>query len=225
MGLKPILLSLLLTSAGIVLYFLRRGNEDRMSPALLHVLERITNKNLATGGLRKELKRIVEVRDNIIRDEFDSEIENSCFLELSEQSSTEKLWPTIATELDYCIPNGLTKDEFVKLLHERELDSSTAISQFVAVPHIIIDGNRKFKIILVRAIQGVNFGMLSPSVKAIFIIIGTRDMRNLHLRALAAIAQIVQHHDFERRWLSARDHRELKDLLLLSKRIRYYGGK
>ena len=49
---------------------------------------------------------------------------------------------------------------------------------------------------------------------------GTRDKRNFHLRALAAIAQTVQAKDFERRWLSARNEQALRDIMLLSSRDR-----
>ncbi len=45
-------------------------------------------------------------------------------------------------------------------------------------------------------------------------------MRNLHLKALAAIAHIVQHPEFENRWATAKTEDQLKDILLLSERVR-----
>jgi mannitol/fructose-specific phosphotransferase system IIA component (Ntr-type) len=45
-------------------------------------------------------------------------------------------------------------------------------------------------------------------------------MRHLHLKALAAIAHIVQHPEFEKRWTTAKNEDQLKDILLLSERIR-----
>ena len=52
------------------------------------------------------------------------------------------------------------------------------------------------------------------------VLVGTRDERNFHLRALAAIAQTAQAKDFERRWLSARNPQALRDIMLLSTRAR-----
>lgn len=53
-----------------------------------------------------------------------------------------------------------------------------------------------------------------------FMLIGTLDERSFHLQALAAIAQIVHHPEFEWLWLNARDEDQLRDILLLSNRRR-----
>jgi mannitol/fructose-specific phosphotransferase system IIA component (Ntr-type) len=57
-------------------------------------------------------------------------------------------------------------------------------------------------------------------VKAVFVIMGTRDERRLHLQALAAIAQIIQSPDFDERWGDARNENHLRDVMLLSDRRR-----
>ncbi|NQT32778.1 MAG: PTS sugar transporter subunit IIA, partial [Candidatus Omnitrophica bacterium] len=48
----------------------------------------------------------------------------------------------------------------------------------------------------------------------------TRDERNFHLRALSAIAQIVQDPRFEKKWMKARSKEALRDIVLLGKRKR-----
>jgi mannitol/fructose-specific phosphotransferase system IIA component (Ntr-type) len=53
-----------------------------------------------------------------------------------------------------------------------------------------------------------------------FVLAGSRDERNYHLRALMAIAQIAQESDFEKRWLAARDAEAIRNLILLSTRKR-----
>jgi mannitol/fructose-specific phosphotransferase system IIA component (Ntr-type) len=58
-------------------------------------------------------------------------------------------------------------------------------------------------------------------VYILFVLVGTRDERNFHLQALAAIAQTVQEKDFDKKWLNARNEQELKDLVLLAERRRY----
>ena len=106
------------------------------------------------------------------------------------------------------------------LLEEREAESSTAISDFVAIPHVILEGEKTFRMAIVRAREGIFFNENHPNVRSAFILMGTMDLRNLHLRALAAIAQVVQNEGFEENWLSLKNEREIKDLLLLSKRRR-----
>ncbi len=53
-----------------------------------------------------------------------------------------------------------------------------------------------------------------------FALVGSRDERNYHLRALMAIAHIAQEEGFEDRWLSAPEAEGLRDICLLSDRKR-----
>ncbi|MDA3925744.1 MAG: amino acid permease [Kiritimatiellae bacterium] len=219
MGIQPILISLLFILAGVVLYFVRRAKSDMVSPALLHLVQRITNKEMISGDLSSELRDIVENRDGIVKDEFDLIVEESSYLELDKSIDIEELWKHIAAKLHTSLPQH-SEEQIATLLREREADGSTAISSYVAVPHIIVKGDTAFKILFIRAPQGICFSDEHPSVKAVFVLIGTKDMRRLHLRALAGIAQVVQGDDFEKSWNSARSHRGLKDLFLVSKRKR-----
>ncbi|MBN1308885.1 MAG: amino acid permease [Chitinispirillaceae bacterium] len=220
MGLQPVLFSLAFVSAGVLLYFIRRKKADPMSPALIHLLQRITNKALVTEGLQKELRTIVEDRDAITRDEFDRAVEQSCFVELDGAASLDDLWNAVSGNLCACFSLQISLEDIVELLRERENESSTAISDFVAIPHVIMGGEQQFHLVLVRSRQGIRFNDEHGAIHAVFILFGSKDMRNLHLRALAAIAQVVQHPSFSKRWMKGKGHQDLKDLLLLSKRHR-----
>jgi len=220
MGIQPMLISLIFISAGVLLYLIRKKSLERVSPALLHVVERLTNRKLVTEGLKEELRGIIEARDNIIRDEFDQAVEAASFLDLKETVTLEELWEQAATVLHKEQLMNIPEKEIAHLLDEREQESSTAISSFVAIPHIILDRDLDFGILLVRSSEGIDFGAGHPSVKALFVLVGTQEKRNLHLKALAAIAQIVQQSGFEKQWLNARKGRDIKDLILLSNRKR-----
>jgi len=74
--------------------------------------------------------------------------------------------------------------------------------------------------LLARAKEGVYFSEQAPKVHAVFVLAGTKDERNFHLRALAAIAQIVQERKFEEKWLKAKSIESLRDLILLGERRR-----
>jgi mannitol/fructose-specific phosphotransferase system IIA component (Ntr-type) len=64
------------------------------------------------------------------------------------------------------------------------------------------------------------FSELNPPVKTAFVLIGSPDERNYHLRALMIIAHIVQEPDFKARWSRARNVEQLRDIILLSTRER-----
>jgi mannitol/fructose-specific phosphotransferase system IIA component (Ntr-type) len=74
----------------------------------------------------------------------------------------------------------------------------------------------------VRCREGVRFSKEREHVKAVFILIGTRGERHLHLQTLAAIAQIMQDESFEERWAKAKGGTGLRDVLLLSARKRVH---
>jgi mannitol/fructose-specific phosphotransferase system IIA component (Ntr-type) len=107
------------------------------------------------------------------------------------------------------------------LLREREEESHTVIRTGLAIPHIVIEGKGKFCMLLARARKGIVFPHSPDPVHTVFMLVGTRDERNFHLRALAAIAQIAQGRDFDKKWLTARNPEELRDIMLLAERKRF----
>ena len=86
--------------------------------------------------------------------------------------------------------------ELNTLLHEREAESTTAIHDGLAIPHIVIEGASAFEIVVVRSREGINYGSDIPPVHIVFALAGSKNERNFHLQALMAIAQIVQNNEF-----------------------------
>lgn len=213
----------LLISAGLVLvaflvyWFYGRGRAGG-EYALLHVIERLTARELVTRTLEIELKGIIRERDRIVADRFDHVVEACPVLDVDEPLSLDQL-ATRAAEL--LAPRvGVHRQKLYYQLLDRESEDSTALSPTLAIPHVIIEGTCKFDILIARSRSGVHFSEAAPAVAAVFFIVGTRDERNFHLQALAAIAQIAREPDFDRRWLAARDAEALRDLVLLGKRRR-----
>ncbi|MBC8390660.1 MAG: PTS sugar transporter subunit IIA, partial [Actinobacteria bacterium] len=102
----------------------------------------------------------------------------------------------------------------------REKESSTLITENIAMPNIIINEKSFFDILMVRCKKGIIFPSSESKIIAAFFIIGTRDKRNMLLRAHTFISQIIAEPDFERIWMEAKDERALQDIILLGKRIR-----
>ncbi|MBN2829146.1 MAG: amino acid permease [Candidatus Cloacimonetes bacterium] len=218
MGLKAILISVGLIVIGFMVYMLYGRKRSNQEYALLHLVERIVNKKLTGYNLESELKDILYQRDEIDKDGFDYLIEKAVVLDIKEQLTLKELFSRIANTMSTQV--DLSREQIQNSLWEREEQSPTALTPFLAVPHLILEGENRFQIILVRTIKGTIYNEQYQAVKAIFVLAGTMDRRNNHLRALASIAQVVHHKDFEKKWLSARGSQELKDLVLLSDRKR-----
>ena len=184
----------------------------------MHVVERVTDRELKTVTLENELRDILLERDDIIGDRFDRLIKECEILDVQGRRSAEKIFRQVSTIL----AEKLETDEFVlfeKFLH-REAEGGTVVQPGFAIPHIIVEGENKFDILLVRARDGIDFSHAPDPVRIMFILAGSKDERNYHLRALMAIAQVAQEKQFEQRWLAARDTETLRNLILLYKRKR-----
>ena len=218
MGMEALIASLVLVICGLFIYWFYGRIRTNSEYALLHLIERITNKEFTGRGLESELKEIVKERDEIVEDRFDKLINKAFVLDCEDVLTMDKLFKIISKQAS----KELDIDEkiiFEKLM-EREGESTTAITPTLAIPHIVIEGSEKFTLVLARCSKGIKFSDTAPVIKTVFALIGTKDERNFHLRALSAIAQVVQDKDFESNWIKAKGVEDLKDSILLINRKR-----
>jgi amino acid transporter/mannitol/fructose-specific phosphotransferase system IIA component (Ntr-type) len=203
---------------GFITYWIYGRIRSGREFALLHIIERITAKELTTRSLESELKEIIRERDDIVKDRFDNLIEKAIVMDIAGPLKAAEFFAMVADEMADRL--GIEKAIMMKLLHDREKDSSTVLTPCLAIPHIVLGGEGKFEILLARCRDGVEFSESAPNIRAIFVLAGSRDERNFHLRALAGLAQIVQDAHFEEKWVKAKGREDLRDLILLGKRRR-----
>jgi len=218
MGEAAFAVSASLVAVGFLVYWIYGRPRVRQESALLHLIERITARELVTGTLESELKEVIRQRDQIVLDRFDEIVEQSVVVDVEESMDKDGLFATVSDELAPRL--GLKREKLLEKLLARERESSTVISPGLAVPHVVVEGEGLFEIALARSRAGFDFGEGKRQVHSVFVLVGSRDERNFHLRALSAIAQIVQERDFEKRWLAARTPQGLRDLVLLGERTR-----
>ena len=218
MGRVPLLITgaFIAVSAAWFAFYVRR-HVSRAS-AVMHVVERVTDHELKTVTLENELRDILLQRDDIIEDRFDELIRECEIIDIQGRMHSDAIFRQASKLLE----PRLDISEYVlyeKFLH-REAEGGTVVQPGFAIPHIVVEGNKKFDVLLVRARDGIEFPDAPEPVKIIFVMAGSRDERNYHLRALMAIAQIAQEKDFEKRWFAARDKAAIRNLILLSARKR-----
>lgn len=210
-------LSLLLLSLGVYFFYGKKRSEQEY--ALLHIVEKILDKNLTTHNLEIELREIIRARDDIGVDEFDDLVERARVLDISETIELQELIKKISQELE--IITGLDSKTTYDILSNKEKESTSVVSDFVAIPHIILEGSQEFNLLMVRCQKGIRFSDDAPMVKAIFVFSGMKENVLFHLKVLASIAYIIQEENFNSQWIEAKNENYLKDLLLLSRRKRF----
>ena len=218
MGETSFIISALLIVVAFSIYWFYGKAKEKKESALLHVIQRLTAKELVTGTLEAELKEIIRERDEIVEDRFDRIIEKCLVLDVDEPLAADAFFKQVAEKLSDRLQTKAPALHAAFL--EREKESTTVLRPGLAVPHIVIDGEKTFDILLARCRPGIRFSDDTPAVHAAFVLVGTKDERNFHLRALSDIAQIVSESHFEKRWTAARSQQALRDIVLLGKRRR-----
>ncbi len=120
------------------------------------------------------------------------------------------LFKTASKEMEF---KTINKEEIFDKLVKREESSSTALSPYFAIPHIIVEEKDTFKLLIVRSKKGIIFTDKKTDIHAMFFLIGSIDQRHFHLVVLSALAQIVQAPSFEREWQAAKNANEIRQLI------------
>lgn len=201
-----------------LLWFYKRVKADRKY-ALMYMIEKITPKELTGRNLRHDLKEIIYGKNQNVKDHFDEIVEKSVFLDIKKETLINDLLllisKTAAPKLN--IPE---KTIYNKLILKEE-EYTSIINHHLAIPHILVDAPGTFFILAARCKKGVIFPRVNTSINTIFAIVGSKDQRLYHLKALAAIAQITREADFEKKWLEAKDEEGLRKIILSAERKRY----
>ena len=218
MGTVPLLVTGLFLLVGVAWYVFYVGTRIARESALVYLVKGIVSRDIYRSRLEEELKQIALERDEVVHDRFDQLISACEILDLPGSVTADELFARSAAALAPRL--GMREADLLDALRQREAQSSTVIQPGLAIPHLIIDGTRRFDVLLVRCRDGAVFPGRAQPVHAAFILVGTRDERNYHLRALMAIAHIVQEDGFLDRWRAAPSVEHLRDIVLLSGRQR-----
>lgn len=219
MGLSVILISCGLVLSGTIFYLFYGRKKYNQEYALLDFISRILNRKFVSDNLNSELKQILSERDDIEFDRFDHLVNDAVYQDLDGCLNRTELFQKIADSLSKRM--NIPADKLYQLLENRETETSTAITDFIAVPHIVVKGKNLFEMAIIRCKKGVRFSDKHPAVKAIFVLAGSADERNFHLKALSAIAQISMRSDFQKLWMLAGNTNELRDIIHLAERHRH----
>jgi len=218
LGSVPLLVAAGILGLGLLWYVLYVRRRVVRESALTHLAQRIASRAFASHDLEAELAEIVHERDGAIEDRFDRLVGQSIVLDLPPGLSRNDLFHRVGEELGPRLE--VPADDIERLLREREHANSTIIRPGLAIPHIVVDVEGHFDVLLVRSRDGVEFVADAEPVHAMFVLIGSPDQRNYHLRALMAVAEIAQTPHFDRRWRRAVDIEALRQFVLRAKRRR-----
>jgi Trk K+ transport system NAD-binding subunit/mannitol/fructose-specific phosphotransferase system IIA component (Ntr-type) len=198
------------TTAALREITLRFGRHE--DQAALNLIEKAVPEQLKKNGVKPYLI------ENGHRDRFDLLVEKAVVADLKQEMDKNAFFELAAKQISKQVKSSAST--LFEMFSQRENEITTVLAPGLAIPHIIIEGENQFGMLIVRNKKGIIFSPQAPRVHAAFVLVGTRDERRFHLEALSAIAKIVMDPRFDHRWLRARSAKALKELLLNAERDR-----
>lgn len=226
MGIKPIITASLFILFSMIWYMIFVKKHMTRKSALVHMVEKLVHSEIVTTmeDLEDELLDILIDRDEVEEDRFSDIIRKSLVLDLRAPMDRDELFTLIASQVSQRW--HIDKTVIHEKLHLREESAETLIYPGIAlphaIPHVIVEGENLFDIVLVRNKEGIRWNEQGIEVHTAFCLIGSKDERDFHLKALMSIAQILQSPGFMEDWENAQTSEELRTIMLLAKR-RYIG--
>ncbi len=186
--------------------------------AIIHVIKRMMDERIVKSFLEDELREIVLNRDNIEQDDFDQLVKQAAVFDIDHSINFDSLLSITIGDIAKRV--NLDESEIYKRFYDRQKELNTALTPFIAVPHIVTDDNSEMFLVLVRCKDGIKFSEEEDSVKAAFLFGGPYNMRTFHLKILSSIAEIASEEDFPEKWLKAKKEEDLKNLFIMNSRKR-----
>lgn len=218
MDLLPLVTTVVFLLGSVLWYVIYVRTKVRRESALVYMVKSAVSKEIYRSELEEELKQIAFERDQIVRDRFDDIVHRCDILDLPNPTTSDEMFRLSANMLSK--RTGMDSQKLFEMLQQREAASSTVVEPGLAIPHVIIPGEKVFEMVIIRCKEGIRFEGHEEPVRTVFVLAGSADERNFHLRALMAIANVVQERGFRQRWMQAADVEHLRDILLLSGRKR-----
>ncbi|MCB2191935.1 MAG: amino acid permease [Deltaproteobacteria bacterium] len=218
MGWQALIISLLLVFSGLGFYWVYGRIRYEREYALMHLVKRITDRDLVNGGLEDELRGIVRERDQLCWDEFDQAVKRAEVIEVRGADNGDEVLARIAVEGARRF--GLDAGWLGQALKKHQMAQATELVPGVAISDAALSGSGEVELIMARVEPAVALSPNQSPCFAMFVVLFSPDNRGAYLRTLSAIAQTAGNPSFADHWRSAQDAARLRDIMLIAKRQR-----
>lgn len=233
LGWLPSLFTGGVTVAGFVWYRVYARGRVKRGGAIFHVFAHLGEQRFE--GLDRELRIILKEKGLRRDDPFGDVVAGAAAIDVGgPHPDFDEITRQASRRLAQTL--HLTENDLVAGFEDGTRLGSTPVAAGAALPHILLPGVDRPRLVLVRCTAGVHIEAdeLPPEysdhglIRAFFFLISPERDPGQHLRILAKIAGRVDDADFMAQWLSARTRQELKEVLLrderfLSLRLRHQG--
>ena len=127
-------------------------------------------------------------------------------------------WPAIQELVDHLVSAGAIpeagQDSILESFRDREDQCSTGVGGGIAIPHAFSEHVGEVTAIFGRSPEGIEFGALDDEpVHYVVLFVVPAEQYTLHLRALAAIAKVLNNEEVRGQLVTAEGEASILDVL------------
>lgn len=216
MGWMATVFALSMVFTGILWYAVYAHGRAEHAVAIMRVLERIAEQLLsresAGPALDRELRQIMKEKGLRPEDPFAEVVLRARFVDVPDGAE----WDDVMRDA----VEGLAKEypqheEALKTgLIEAGRHGETPAADGIALPHILLEGIDRYELVVARSRRGLHFPGVGTPIHAVFVLLGSKDDPQQHLRMLAGIARRAEEPSFLTSWHEADDTETLRAILV-----------
>ena len=222
MGWLPILFTFGLIALGTFWYFYYARDKVVRDGAIYHIFARLGERRFE--GLDHELRGILKEKGLRDEDPFDILVARASVIEIKPKQTFSDVVHKATTLLEKRLPiSAEVMSE--RIMHGTRI-GATPVAHGAALPHLRLANIQQHEMVIVRSKKGilVDFNkphstnieedVLNEPIFAFFFLVSPDDNAGQHLRILAEIAERIDDDGFLDDWLTAKNERELKKVLI-----------
>jgi mannitol/fructose-specific phosphotransferase system IIA component (Ntr-type) len=216
MGWLSAVVALSLIAGGLIWYVAYARGRAEHAVALRRVLEsiaaQILSREQAGPALDRELRKEMKRKHLRPGDPFAEVVAGAHVVDLPADAEWDDLMRAAVEHFVRSYPER--REEIHQGLYEASRMGNTPAVQGIALPHVLLEGIEHYELLMARSRSSLHFPGVASGVKAVFVLLGTKENPQQHLRMLAAVARRVEEPDFLARWMKAKDGEHLKRVLI-----------
>jgi mannitol/fructose-specific phosphotransferase system IIA component (Ntr-type) len=216
MGWTATAFALSLVFAGILWYAVYAHGKAEHSVAVMRVLERIAEQLLsresAGPALDRELREIMKEKGLRPEDPFAEVVLRARFVDLADGAEWDDFMRDAVEGLAREYPEHV--DALKAGFLEAGRHGETPAADGIALPHMLLEGIKRYELVAARSRRGLHFPGVGTPIHSVFVLLGSKDDPQQHLRMLAGIARRAEGPRFLGDWLAADGAEELRAVLV-----------
>ncbi|MFP4092559.1 MAG: amino acid permease [Cyclobacteriaceae bacterium] len=212
MGMLSVLFSVGVILIGVLWFYVYARSNVKREGAIYHIFERLGRKH--HKSLEDEFRMILKEKGPIDPSVYDNMIARADVLIAEQHASFEDALEKAARSIEQS--TSLDYEKIMEhIMGEKNLENTPVINQ-IALSHFSDPTISEPELVIMRLKENIVFerpgdGRENKLLKGVILLSGNVSTKNMHLRLLSQLANIIDREDFLERWHAVQNKDELKE--------------